>query len=116
VVRDASGVTDLFATGLPLGLFAHSLQEARVCVVEPGATLLAVSRGLVEAAPHHWLGRHGEEFGMERVKHTLSATEVSKAEALCSLLLDTAEAYAGRDSGKPAQNDMTALALIRCGK
>jgi serine phosphatase RsbU (regulator of sigma subunit) len=116
VLKDASGVSELSATGLPLGLFAHSLQDARVSVVEPGAILLAVSRGLLEAAPSHWLGRHSEEFGIERLKQTLSAATVSGATALCSFILDTAEAYAGRSAHKPPENDMTALALTRDGK
>ncbi len=62
LLRDPSGVTELPATGLPLGLFSASTYEAPTVALQPGASLLLVSRGVVEAAYKR------EEFGLPRVK------------------------------------------------
>ena len=48
LVRDRSGCSELPATELPLGLFSHVACEAPMVALEPGATLLLVSRGVVE--------------------------------------------------------------------
>ena len=50
LLRDPSGITELPATGLPLGLFSASTYEAPTAALQPGASLLLVSRGVVEAA------------------------------------------------------------------
>src|SRR5581483_2306607 len=47
MVRDSTGVVELPATGLPLGLFSHMTCDAPMVALEPGATLLLVSRGVV---------------------------------------------------------------------
>src|SRR5271170_4082494 len=44
LVRDTTGVAELPATGLPLGLFSHSTCDASTVVLQPGAVLLLVSR------------------------------------------------------------------------
>src|SRR5262249_43920431 len=57
LLRDESGITPLEATGLPLGLFSHAIHSASTCALTPGAALLIVSRGIVEAE------YGGKEFG-----------------------------------------------------
>ena len=64
LLRDG-GITELRATGLPLGLFFHSAADASIVALQPGAALLLVSRGLVEAR------RKAEEFGLQQVKDQL---------------------------------------------
>src|SRR6266481_9546107 len=64
LLRDGSGITRLEATGLPLGLFSHVTQSASTCALVPGAALLILSRGIVEAE----FG--GEEFGLEGVRES----------------------------------------------
>ena len=45
LLRDPSGITELPATGLPLGLFSASTYEAPTAALQHGASLLLVSRG-----------------------------------------------------------------------
>ena len=49
LVRDETGIAELHATGLPLGLFSHTTVDVSTVVLPPGAGLLLVSRGIVEA-------------------------------------------------------------------
>src|SRR5262249_52384574 len=65
LLRDETGITELHATGLPLGLFSHCTPDASIVALAPGSALLVVSRGTVEAK------RKGEELGMEQVKANL---------------------------------------------
>jgi len=107
LLRDASGITELAATGLPLGLFAASTYEAPTAVLQPGASLLLVSRGVVEAAAKK------EEFGLGRVKQHFHAAPVDDAGQIARSILSAVEQFL---AGKPRQNDFTALALARCAK
>ena len=59
LLRDESGVSELRATGLPLGLFSHSAADASIAVLRPNATLLVVSSGTVDA-----IGK-SKELGLE---------------------------------------------------
>lgn len=104
LVRDANGIAQLEANGLPLGLFSHTTRSASTCALVPGAALLVVSRGIVEAE------RDGTEFGLEGVASSLSGVDVSSARDLClTVLYDTQQFM----QGAPPQNDVTALALAR---
>jgi sigma-B regulation protein RsbU (phosphoserine phosphatase) len=104
LVRDSNGVSELAASGLPLGLFMHATQDAQVTVLEPGATLLLFSRGLMEARNRR------SEFGIERVREVLSATEAANAEALCTEVLEKVLSHM---HGRRIDNDLSALALMR---
>src|SRR5579863_1827204 len=63
LLRDASGVSELRSTGLPLGLFSHATPDARIVGLEKGAALLLVSRGLVECEGRS--NGSSTEFGLE---------------------------------------------------
>jgi serine phosphatase RsbU (regulator of sigma subunit) len=104
LVRDGSGVSELPATGLPLGLFSHMLFNASLVALEPGATLLLASRGVVEG------NCKGEEFGLQRVKETLHHAGAPKAKDLCASILDEVERFM---CTPPTHDDVTALALVR---
>lgn len=104
LLRDAAGITLLEATGLPLGLFSHTTQSASTCALVPGAVLVAVSRGVVEAECN------GEEFGLERTKQTLQHATARSAHALC---LDLLQAIQSFTNSPPTHNDVTTLALVR---
>jgi serine phosphatase RsbU (regulator of sigma subunit) len=102
LVLHATDVSELAATGLPLGLFSHTTSDSQMIVLEPGAALLLVSRAVVEAK------RQGEEFGLHRVEETLRSARPANAHELCALVLDAMHRFA------PAEHeDTTALALIR---
>jgi serine phosphatase RsbU (regulator of sigma subunit) len=104
LVRDHTGVSQLPATGLPLGLFSHATHDASMTVLEPGAVLLLVSRGAVEARCQ------GEEYGVEGVSATLEHVTAPSAQRLCVAILDSVEKYM---CAPPTHNDVTALALVR---
>ncbi len=104
LLRDPSGITELPATGLPLGLFAASTYEAPTAALQPGASLLLVSRGVVEAAAKK------EEFGLERVKQCFLSAPPENARQIAGVILNSVEEFC---ASKPLQNDITALALAR---
>ncbi len=104
LVRDSTGVVELPATGLPLGLFSHATSDAFMVALEPGADLLLVSRGVVEGK------RHGEEFGLDRVKELFQNTLADSAKEICMSALDGIRQFMGT---APTHDDVTALALAR---
>jgi serine phosphatase RsbU (regulator of sigma subunit) len=104
LVRDHTGISQLPATGLPLGLFSHATHDATMTVLEPGAVLLLVSRGVVEARCQ------GNEFGVEGVSATLEHLNAPSAHRLCVAMLDSVERFM---CAPPTHNDVTALALVR---
>ncbi len=108
LVRDQSGISELRATGLPLGLFSHATSEAPIVGLEKGASLLLVSRGLVECEGHSNGSR--EDFGIDRIKQILQASPASDARALCTSLVGSAAEFGAKIA---ACDDRTALALIR---
>src|SRR6266567_5858430 len=100
VLRHGTGVTELGATGLPLGLFSHATCDAPIVALEPGAALLVVSRGIVE-------GKHkGREFGLERVKQGVQNGAAESAKEICVAMLDSVQRYM---KTPPTHNDVTAL-------
>lgn len=108
LLRDHTGVAELPSTGLPLGLFSHATCEAPTVGLEKGASLLLVSRGVVECE-----GRSNgasDAFGLERVKQVFQTTALQSAQSVCSSVLDSASEFGAKI---PACDDRTALALVR---
>jgi len=109
LLRDASGITELASTGLPLGLFSHATADAPTVAMEKGAVLLLVSRGVVEGKCK---GDKTEdvEFGLERVKGHLRTDRSQTAQALCASILNSV----GEFTCEPlVPDDMTCLAFVR---
>jgi sigma-B regulation protein RsbU (phosphoserine phosphatase) len=104
LLRDHSGITQLEASGLPLGIFSHATHSASTCALEPGTALLLVSRGIVEAE------HEGQEFGLAGVKESLQGASALTAQDLCLAILQSAEQFM---EAPPAHNDVTALVLLR---
>jgi phosphoserine phosphatase RsbU/P len=104
LARDRNGISELPATGLPLGLFSLMVSNASIVALEPGAALLLASRGIVEAKCKH------EEFGLHRVKEALQQSSNGSAKQLCVSVLDQMQQFMGT---APTHNDVTALALAR---
>jgi sigma-B regulation protein RsbU (phosphoserine phosphatase) len=107
LLRDPSGITELPATGLPLGLFSASTYEAPTAALQCGASLLLVSRGVVEAACKK------EEFGLSRVKQHFQSASLDNAHGVASSVLEGVHQFVG---AVPANNDLTALAVIRAAR
>lgn len=104
LVRDSHGITELSASGLPLGLFMHATQDALMTVLEPGAVLLLFSRGLMEARSRR------SEFGIERVKKIFLSSQSHDATGFCTEMLDAVLAHV---QGHTIENDLSTLALMR---
>ena len=104
LLRDDSGITELEASGLPLGIFSHATQSASTCGLGPGAALLLVSRGLIEAE------RKNQEFGLEGTKQSFHGASTLSARDLCLAILQSADQFL---EAAPSHNDITALALLR---
>ncbi len=103
-VRHNGGISELPASGLPLGLFLHATHDAQMFVLEPGAALVLYSRGVMEAK------RGKAELGVEGVRDFLQSARIDEANELCTALLNRALEHTR--TGNPS-NDMSALALIR---
>jgi phosphoserine phosphatase RsbU/P len=106
LVRDRSGITRLEATGLPLGLFSHATHGASTCALVPGAVLLIVSRGIIEA------DYRGEEFGLEGAQENLQRSAGGTARDVCLTILQAAQEFM---RVPPTHNDVTTIALRREG-
>jgi phosphoserine phosphatase RsbU/P len=106
LLRDPSGITELPATGLPLGLFSASTYEAPTAALQKGASLLLVSRGVIEAAHKH----KKEEFGLGRVKEHFGNASQENATEIATDIVNAVQQFLG---SVPDQNDVTALALVR---
>jgi Stage II sporulation protein E (SpoIIE) len=104
LVRDPAGVSELAATGLPLGLFSHATCDASALVMQPGAALLVVSRGVVEAKSR------GTEFGLEAVKNEFRQMAASNASEIGVSILARVREFVG---APPNPGNVTALALAR---
>jgi len=103
LLRYDSDISELTATGMPLGLFAASTYEAPTAAVPIGGALLLASRGVVEAS------RRKEEYGLERLKEHFRQIPLGSAYDVASSALEAA-----RDFGpSEAQNDLTTLAVVR---
>jgi serine phosphatase RsbU (regulator of sigma subunit) len=108
LLRDATGIAELTATGLPLGLFSHATCEAPTVGLAKQGCLLLVSRGVIDCE-----GRgNGQSatFGLERVKDVFQSSPAASARSLCDSVLEAVAEFSGHS---PVCDDRTALALIR---
>lgn len=108
LMRDDTGITELASTGLPLGLFSHATSEAPTVGLANKASLLLVSRGVVDCDGHG--NSHSGAFGLDRVKEVLQSSREKTAEGLCTAVLEAVAAFSGNS---PICDDRTALALVR---
>jgi phosphoserine phosphatase RsbU/P len=103
-LRDESGISELRATGLPLGLFSHSAADASIAVLRPNATLLVVSRGTVDA-----IGK-SKEVGLETIKNFLLSTTGQNAQEICATLVGRVKESMANE---PTKDNVTMIALAR---
>ena len=104
LVRDKTGVSELMATGLPLGLFSHAIPDAQVVALEQTAALLLVSRGVAEAEGSK------DGAGLSPIKDILQMVTENSAQSICDGVLEAVKSGATRSR---LHNDLTALALLR---
>ncbi len=103
LLRDETGVVELPATGLPLGLFSLAPTDARIVGLGRKGSLAVVSRGVVEAESKKL------EFGLDGVKRVMQ-TGPASAKDLSQNILRRVQDFM---SMAPKHNDVTALALVR---
>ncbi|HEV2398246.1 MAG TPA: SpoIIE family protein phosphatase [Candidatus Sulfotelmatobacter sp.] len=108
LLRDQTGILELPSTGLPLGLFSHATCEAPTVGLEKGASVLLVSRGVVEVDGR--VDDSSDAFGLEQVKELFRSAPLETAKSLCSSVIQAASAFETKSSDP---DDRTALALVR---
>jgi serine phosphatase RsbU (regulator of sigma subunit) len=103
-VKTATGVVELRARGMPLGLMPGMAYEEKEAVLEPGETVLLHSDGIAEA---HDPDR--DMFGFPRLKETVAAGP--GGQALIDRVLADLEAFTGPETEQ--EDDITMLTLER---
>jgi serine phosphatase RsbU (regulator of sigma subunit)/anti-sigma regulatory factor (Ser/Thr protein kinase) len=106
-VRTDGEVSEVRATGMPLGLLPGIVYEESEAVVAPGSSVLLYSDGLVEAH-----GPQREMYGFPRLRAELAALDVPGSD-LIDRLLERLRAFTG--SGWEQEDDITMVALRRAG-
>jgi len=106
IVESGGEVSELRATGMPLGLLPGMSYEEKEAVIAPGSSVLLYSDGLTEA---HDPGR--EMFGTPRVRQLLAHGAV--ADELISDLLADLDRFTGAEAEQ--EDDITLVALARAG-
>jgi serine phosphatase RsbU (regulator of sigma subunit)/anti-sigma regulatory factor (Ser/Thr protein kinase) len=102
-VRGESGVIEVRATGMPLGLMPDMEYEEQTALVGPGEVMLLSSDGIVEAH-----GPEGEMFGFGRVQETI-ATSPDRDVIAC--LLEGFAGFVGPDH--EPEDDVTLVSIRR---
>jgi serine phosphatase RsbU (regulator of sigma subunit)/anti-sigma regulatory factor (Ser/Thr protein kinase) len=103
-VDTESGVVELRARGMPLGLLEGMSYEEKETVLEPGQCVLLHSDGLAEA--HN---RSGEMFGFPRLQEVMSAQ--ASYDKLIDDLLTQLDRFTGADWEQ--EDDITLVTLHR---
>ena len=103
--RTRDGVTELHATGMPLGLFADMFYEEKELVIEPGDCVIFYSDGLVEA--HN---NQREMFGSERLQ-TLLGEGFEDSQTMIDCLINELQTFTGKDWEQ--EDDITLVGLKR---
>ncbi len=105
-LRHAGGVTELRATGMPLGLMPNMHYEDKEVLLEPGDDVLFYSDGLVEA--HN---PRQEMFGFPRLRNLVAEHPTGDGMALVDLLLARLRQFTGDDWEQ--EDDITLVTLQR---
>jgi serine phosphatase RsbU (regulator of sigma subunit) len=107
LVRPDGGVTEIEASGPPLGMLPRRTYQEEVHEFAAGSRLLLYTDGLTEVF------RGDEEFGPERLLEAFRAAPPEDAGAVLERVWQAIEAFSG---GAAQSDDMTALTLARIGK
>jgi phosphoserine phosphatase RsbU/P len=105
LVVGQSGVRQVEATGLPLGLFCNQQFQVTRATMAVGDTLLLYTDGIVEMQ-----GPAGEEFGVSRLAEAAERNHELAPDEMLSTCLAEVAAFA---QGAPRTDDLTLLAIRR---
>jgi serine phosphatase RsbU (regulator of sigma subunit) len=116
IFRDNEGTSILGHVTMPLGLFTHLTFEPAIQAFEPGARLLLVTKGIVEAR------RGRDNFGVERATKLVEGLTTNSAFDLCGAMLNQAHDFRRPLWYSPERlpflkpqriEDLTTVALVR---
>ncbi len=102
LLRAGGELEILDSTATMLGAFEHWSCTEAVTTLNPGDTMLLYSDGVTEAGADG-----GDEFGQERLIHTLRVNQSQPAEALVQAIVDDVNEF----SGAARSDDVTVVAL-----
>ena len=102
-VKGVTGVSELRATGMPLGLMPGMVYEEVTATLDTGEIMLLSSDGIVEAH-----GSAGEMFGFDAVKETFGASPDTD---VIGHLLEGFDRFVGH--GAEPEDDITLVSLRR---
>lgn len=91
------------SSGMALGLWDTITLDERAVTLSPGSTFLLFTDGLTDCRD-----THGEPFGLERIKQTLSGLSGANAQKACDHLLETLIDY---QDGSKQDDDVTLVAI-----
>jgi serine phosphatase RsbU (regulator of sigma subunit)/anti-sigma regulatory factor (Ser/Thr protein kinase) len=103
-VRSGDGITELRASGWPLGMLPGKIYDEGEIRLAPGSTVICFSDGLTETHDPA-----GEMFGEDRVRETLGALDHSTP--LMPALLAAHQSFAGPEWNQ--EDDLTLVSLTR---
>lgn len=103
-VRTSSGVQELRATGMPLGLLSGMKYEVAHARIKPGEAVLLTSDGIVESH-----SPSGEMFGFGRLIEIVA--ERAEGQELISSILDRLNGFRG--PGGEQEDDVTMVTIRR---
>lgn len=104
--RSHNGVREIEQNGLMLGMFPEASYSSTEIPVRPGDRCLLCTDGVFEAK-----NSQQEEFGKSRSKSFFCAHSDSPAGRFANALLDEISRFAGHDSGRAREDDITLLVL-----
>ncbi len=113
LLHDSEGTRALPNVSVPLGLFTHLPYDASMQAIEPGAILLAVTKGVTESMA----GK--SPLGPKGLIEVLQGSKYESASGLCQAVLEAANRFQKRRwewlpfSRRRVREDMTALAMVR---
>ena len=116
VLQDTEGTRNLPNVSMPMGLFSHLTYEPSMMVLEPGAKLLVVTKGVISCRSG------GTQYGAERVLDLVKDGRADGAEMLCQQVLEQAKEFSKvpwynrwrkEESLLEKADDLTAVAVVR---
>jgi len=106
VVRDDGDVEEYDSTGVPMGILADArFDTAQPVHLHSGDSLIVVTDGMFEGR-----NSHGQEYGLERLRETLSRYRKLSAEQIIERTYEDLLAFA---HGQPQNDDLTAVVIKR---
>ena len=108
LVGRGDSVTEIGATGMPLGMFCSAAYTSRTVTLEPGDLLLLYSDGLIEAED-----AAGRDYGLDRLRARVRAAAAEKSATSAQVVADCVADLKTFQGGSPRADDLTLMAIRR---